>query len=458
MKKLLAIVLCIVMAVSAVACSGVTEENTEPTSEPTATADKNAVAIKVGNQEITVDDIENAYDSYLEMNQYYGQPAPTEEADIEAVQDMIVGELIAEKMKLHMASQLGCDTLTDEQQKELDKQMGEETDALLSYYKESEDQSLSDEEKIEQAKAKISEDLAANGWDMDYDGYVDYIRNYYREGYVLENLEALIKKDATVTDEKVQEYYDNLLSSQKMEIEADPTAYISTEIDFEKNGGDPAVIVPEGCKRIKVIKFEPETGLAEEYTSLEAQKESLEEEYGRNALAADGDKARMQEIKKEYDEVSQKAEAMYTEHISGAKTAAEETYARLTAGEDFDAVLKEVNPDSEYVTVPAIAEKGNLIMPGDDDGVWSETIREAVKELKDGTYSAVIQDEDCFYIIYLLGNEPAGEIPLETVMESIKACALEAAQNTLWEEKQEEWESDSSLVVKNEELYRGIGK
>lgn len=462
MKKFLAIVLCTVMTVSLVACTAKTEEPAEAVPETAAVtaaaANDKEVAIKVGDQEITVGDIQNAYNSYLEMYQYYGYAVPTEEADIEALQDTVVGELVVEKLKLYMAAQLGCDTLTEEQQKELDAQVASDEQSLLSYYKGSEDENLSEEELKEKAKEAINAELIANGWDMDYAGYLDYMRNYYKEGYVLENLEASVKSGAVVTDEKVQEYYDNLLSSQRTEIEGDPTAYLSTEMECEKNGGDPAVVVPEGYRRIKVIQFAPETELGEDYTSLQSQMAELEAEYGKNALAAEGDKARMQEIEKEYKDLNGQADGLYEEHIAEAKKAAEDACAKIEAGGEFDAVLKEVNPDSEYVLNPVIAEKGYLIYMDEDDGVWSDKVRESVKTLKDGDCSGVIQDGEDFYIIYLAGDEPAGEIPLEKVKELVKAAALEVAQDTIWEEKQEEWENDSSLVTKNEELYRGIGK
>lgn len=57
-----------------------------------------------------------------------------------------------------------------------------------------------------------------------------------------------------------------------------------------------------------------------------------------------------------------------------------------------------------------------------------------------------------------MSEEPAGDIPYASVSEAMHTLALEQAQNTVWEQQQEDWEADSSMITYYEDAYRMIGK
>lgn len=463
-KKLTAVVLCLMMLLPLAACkkqeAAVPAEQQEETVMETEKTgiDKNAVAVKVGNKEITVGDVLNAYNSYIEMYQYYGYSAPTEPAEIESMQDNIVNELVSEKVLLVKAEELGCDKLTEEQEKELDETVEKDKEGVISQYLDADDTETPEEEKRAKAIELINADLATYGWNMNFEAYIEYMRNYYKEGYMLENLEALVKKDAVVADETVTEYYNSLLSSQKESFAADPAAYLTNEMNYEQFGGDPVVTVPEGFARIKVIEIIPKGELDADYTTLSTSMGDLAKEFGQMMLNAKFDIKRTGEILSEYKKDQKEANALFEAYMADARASAEGAYKKLQDGVPFDDVLKEVNPDSVYATNEVIGSKGYLIKLDGEDGKWDEEIRAAANKLKDGEFSELILTDTGCYIVFRVGEEKAGDKPLEEVQEAVKACALEVAQNTLWEEKSQEWAEDSSLVTKYEENYRAIGK
>ena len=456
LKKMTAILVCVLMLGSVAACSTTDSADKIETVQVNSVIDRDATAATVGDEVITVGEVEDAYDEYVQMYSYYGQPAPTEDADIETVQDTIVEMLVKTQIIQVKAKENGCDKLTEEQEAELEQTVADEEANLINYYLE-EGSDANDEKARESAIALINADLVSYGWDMGFEEYLEYIRDYYRESYATQNLEKLVKDGAEVSEEEVQAYYDNLLEDQTVTME-DPAQYLSGEMDYEMGAGDIVVVVPENYARIKVLTVQPEGAIDESYESIRAEMTSLEAEYGKLVLSGSEDKDRIAEIEKDYADRKASADVMQEEYISEARAKIQDAYEKLQGGSSFDEVFAEYNEDTVYTAYPEIGEKGYLILLTDEDGYWSEIIRDTASGLNAGEYSEIISEEDAYHIVYMVGEETPGQKQLEDIREAVTKLALAEKQEEVWQTTQDEWTADRSIVTLYPDAYRPVGK
>ena len=457
LKKITAALVCVLMLVSVSACSTATDSADRiETVQVNSEIDREATAATVGDEVITVGDVEDSYNEYIQMYSYYGQPVPTEDADIETVQDTIVEMLVKTAILKVKAKENGCDQLTEEQEAELEKTVADEEANLINYYLE-EGKDPSDENARNTAIDLINADLLNYGWEMGFEEYMDYLRDYYRETYANQNLEKMVKDGAEVNEEEVQAYYDSLLEDQTVTME-NPSQYLSSEMDFEMGAGDIVVVVPENYARIKVLTVQPDGAIDENYESIREEMTDLEAEYGRLVLSGSEDKDRIAEIEKDYSDRKASADVMREEYISAAREKIEDAHEKLQSGVSFEEVFAEYNEDTVYTDYPEIAEKGYLILLTDEDGYWSEAIRDAASGLKAGEYSGIISEDDAYHIVYMVGEETPGQKQLEDIREAVTKLALAEKQDELWQKTQDEWTADRSIVTLYPDAYRPVGK
>ncbi len=434
--------------------------------------DRNEVAVRVGDEyEITRGEIADQYDYYVQLYTYYGMSAPSTDEEIEAMQDNVVASLVSEKLKLYQAKQMGI-TLTDE----LKKQAEEDADAdIESYLDEFRAQAESEGATDIDARALeiFQEQLDTAEMGMSVEEFRTYLFGFYGDQSIAAALEEQIKGEVEVADEDVQAYYDDLLAVQKETYTAAPADYLAAAEDYQKSGGDPVLYTPEGYIRVRTITISPSEELSGDYTTLKSALEALEAEYGKKALealaaqysagsaalpdVATGSIENGAEILSEYAEKKAQADEIYEAYVQGARAKAEEAYAKLVSGAAFADVLAEYGEDDLYTTYPSFVETG-LLMLREGDTTWDKQLVAAALALEKGAYSGVIQVGDMFYILELVGDEPAGEKPLDEVRDAIKAAALAEKAEEHWNAKLDEWESDESATVYFEDVYRSIGK
>ena len=468
LKKLTALLLAFIMMAALCACSsesasvGVIGGADGPTSILVSDAaaealDPDAPAVQVGDRVITVGEVESFYNNWLSQYTMYGYPAPTTDADIETLQNEIISMITEQEILAYQAEQLGYAELEPLQESEIVAIMEQEREAFIEYYSSLVTIESEDEEEIRAAAlALIEEELDAAGMDMDFDAYCAEIEQNYRTSYAIQNLQESVMAEATIEEADAKTYYDTLLAAQQTEMD-NPLSYIDGQEAYEMNGGDPMLVVPEGYVRVKVLTVEPKEALDAEYDTLLSEMAELEAEYGKLALTGT-DSARQNEIKSAYKEKKASADAMWETHISAARAAAEEAYAKLQGGEAFESVFAAYGEDTSYAEVPAFGEKGRLLMPQMADGMWDAAIREAAEGLAVGEYSEIVEIEGSYHIVYLVSHEEARELSYEEVKDMMYELALEQRKATRWEEQQEAWYADESIVTHYEENYRGIGK
>lgn len=456
--RMLAVALCVALALGTVAC-GEQAAQDAATPTPGQAADRDAVAVQIGEDfTVTYGEVADYYDYIVSMMSYYGVSAPTADADIESYQDEAVDGLVAQKKQLYFAKQLGLDVLTADEEAEVQAAVDEEMEYYFDMFRS--DAEAEGAEDIEaRAQELFNEELTASGFEMDYVEFEEYIFEQVAQQKTLEKLQEHVRSTATIDDDDVQAYYDQLLESQTTAYGEDASQYLTDQENFEMNGGDPAVVVPEGFLRVKVVTVAPQEAIDDTYEEKVAQMSEYEAEYGKLMLEDErANAARLKEIKTLYDALRVETDQMYEAYMADAKAKIEEAKAKLDGGESIDAVLESYGEDAAYTEYALIAEHGRLMaqQSGADD--FDDTLRNAALALADGAYSDVLQVDDAYYIVYRVGTETAGTRTLDEVREAVEAAALTAEADAVWAEQEAEWDDDDSMVTYHEEVYRSIGK
>ena len=152
------------------------------------------------------------------------------------------------------------------------------------------------------------------------------------------------------------------------------------------------------------------------------------------------------------------ADALYETYIKDAREKANEAYTSLEAGTSFQDVLQKYGEDTMYTQYPSFVDTGLLMYVGGVDTTWNEELVKAVGLLKNGEHTGVILADDVFYILQLVGSEPAGEKTLTDAHDDIKAAVVAKNSDALWGTQLETWQNDTKIVKYFEDVYRSIGK
>ncbi|HML67991.1 MAG TPA: peptidyl-prolyl cis-trans isomerase [Clostridia bacterium] len=479
-KKALSALIAVALTLSFAAC-GKGANNASPSNATSSNAaadpDRDAIAVQVGDKyTITKGEIADQYDYMVSMYSAYGMSAPTTDEDIEAMQDNVVSSLVTEKIKLYEADQLGI-TLTDEQKAEVEKQVDEQmTSYTDSFREQAKQEGAADVEA--RALEIFQEQIDAAGMELDVDGFRNFMAERYTEEAIKEALKAEVTKGVTATDEEIQTYFDDLLKSQKETYTTTPADFGYAAEDFQMNGGDPMLYTPEGYVRVRSISISPAGEVSADYTALKDELTAIETKYGTAALSALADKYAAKnaaatdtsinvttgeieggaEMVSDYITKKAAADALYEEFIKDAREKANEALASLEAGTSFEDVLKKYGEDTMYTQYPTFVDTGLLMYVGGADTTWNEELVKAVGLLKNGEHTGVILVDDVFYILQLVGSEPAGEKTLTDAHDDIKAAVITKNSDTLWGTQIETWQNDTKIVKYFEDVYRSIGK
>ena len=456
--------LCLVLAAAMLLCAACGMKN-GPAADAAVTPDTVAAAPDSdtviaeigGTRTVTYGELAEYYDYYLEMMSYYGGTAPESDEEIEEMQDMLLGDLVNQAKLLYFAEELGMTELTADERAEVESAAHEELESYLDEFRmTAEDEGAADVEA--RARELLDRDLLDYGTDMNSYEYEEYLTTLYAEDKYLEKLEEHVRTDVTATEEDAAAYYDRLVADQTAEYANDPSLYGDDEEYFLKYGGTPAVVIPEGYARVKVIAILPEGELDAAYTEKTAKMVEYENEYGKLALSgAEENTARLKDIETLYAALKIETAAMYGTYFATAREEADAAYAALEAGTPFDEVLSLYGEDADYVNYPALKENGRpLYLLGDKEG--ERALREAAKMLSAGSYSGIIQTDSALYILYLVKEETGRTVPLADVHDAVLTAAALGKGDTAWEDQQTAWEADDSMVKTYPERYRSVGK
>ncbi len=480
-KQAVSALLAIALMLSFAGCASKsgTASNSDATASDAQYSEKELaqVAVKIGKDlTITKGDVIDEYNYLVQMYSYYGMAAPTEDADIEAMQDNAVASLVSEKVQLYQADQMGV-VLTEAEKADVASKVDAQMESYLSSFRtQAQSEGATDVET--RANEIFQEQLDAAGMDMDMEGFRAYLTEGYQKEALLAALKTKVTEGVTATDDEIKTYFDNLLATQTDAYTTTPADYLSAAEAYQENGGDPMLFTPEGYVRVRSITISPAEDVSQDYATLKSDMETIANEYGAAALNALADKYAASgkpatdtsvaitaaeitggdKLVNDYLTKKAAADALFEEYIKDARAKANEAYAALESGTSFTDAIKKYGEDSMYTDYPSFVDTGLLMYVGGEDQYWDAKLVDAVKQLKDGEYTAVIQVDNMLYILQLVGVEPAATKTLDQVANQIKAQVVANNANTLWSDTVSKWSEDSKVVTTYEDVYRDIGK
>lgn len=486
MKKMLrgaALLLAAAMLLLPVGCL-VREEPAASNDQPAVTdapkadapkADRSAVAVTLGDEVITAGEIEDNYNSYMQMFSYYGMSAPTDEASINEYVDMVVEDLLTQRLPMWKAAQLGI-ALSSAELAAIDADAhaqadAEHTDLMLSYasyYTDAgEVQAIADltEEQLEQTLAYLNKDVRAYYGDesADIDTYVaEAFDHYYKDALTdayAEKLKEQMVSDLAVDDAAVDEWYERTLADQKESMDETPSMYRTMREALTLDPDEtPVLYVPEGLAYVRVISLSPAGELPTELDGADEALAALEAEYGKLALN-DEDEARREEIRAEYAQKKADAEGARTAYYGAAETEISALYDRLNAGEDFASVAEAASKLASDRLSVSVSDADRLIVLSGDDSEFSSAVQEAAAALSDGAYSAAVKDGDTYHIVYLVGRLAPGAADRAELSDAIRAAAVRDARESAWNDTIDAWQEEAfAAAVYHREAYAYVGR
>ena len=195
--------------------------------------------LTVGDKVFTKAEVQSAVNTYLqEMQAYYAQNYNytidiTSKSTIEGAQSDVLDSLTRQTVLENKAAELGLNTLSEEDQAEVDKTWQSYYDMIKNYlYSDSE---LSEEE-LDQA---ITADVT---------NYFGVTKESLTASKVNELVRADTVKDVTVTDEQIQEEFNNRVEEAKTSYESNLSSYGSSF-----NSGSTLYYRPAGYRLVKQI-------------------------------------------------------------------------------------------------------------------------------------------------------------------------------------------------------------
>jgi len=411
-----------------------------------------AAVASAGSHTVTWAQYRITFDTYRQYYLELGMDVLENESRLQGFQERTVDSLLQACVLADQAERQGFDRLSEEQSAELQKQIQNNIDTLGDAYQEQIAQELAVDPGLD-VEAREKELIAAEayyytGREMEYDAYIDWISNYFREQFYVEQLKAATVAGVSVSEEELTAYYQQALEADQVTYTDAPQRYRQA---WAASSGVPPLFAPEGYSRILVRTF-PVDGLAENETYLDnlARMESLTQTYGAAAIAAALEGAdnsgELSDLLDTYSQLQEETRQLMETLCAPVKADVDEAMALLDRGIAFEALLPEGEDRIQLIS---------LRYTGEQD--WSDAVKAAFSAMEPGTYSQPVLDEGGYHILYYIDDLPAGPLPLDLVREPLAASLLQSAQEDAWQAAIDHWMQDDSIKIDTDLMY-AMGK
>ena len=389
-KRILALTIAALMALSA--CAFAEEEDL--IAELEAQIETYTVAAKYDGGVVSVEEVEEQYAYLVNMYAQYGY-------DISSYADYYVEDIIRQivefRVQLQKAAELGLDQFTEEEEAAFAEQAQAEYDSMVEAYKSQ--FTGTDEEVLQQ-----TEDFLAS---QDYT--VDTVIGYLKEDTLLNRVYAYAIQDVSLTDEAVSQEYDARVAADQEAFAADLSQY-----EDAVNSGTTVYYTPEGFRAVKHILLLPSEEAQTELDSLNSQLSSAE---------TDEDKA----------EIQAQIDAIFAE----MEPTVEEIYARIEAGEDFDALIEEYGQDPGMQSGDS-AENGYYVSA--DSTAWVQEFTDGAMSIPEiGGVSDPVRSSYGIHIIKYVGDVASGATDFADVETTLRETLLSTLTEEAYSAALTEW-------------------
>jgi len=445
LRKLVALIMCVCMmlGMTAVAEEAAVIELPELTAD-TAVATMNGETLLWSAVENNYNALVSQYSSYYDM----ADPANVELFRAVALENTIIETLLGQK-----AVELGLSELTAEEVAEAEAAAQTDWSAAIDNYLAYFYPDLtaeSAEADITAAEAEAEQYYKDGGYDL------QILTEEYKKYMVLDKVQSLMIQDASVTDEEVEAYYQELVAADKELYENDIAAYMAynSQVDMmamyaamygSANEMDYAWYKPEGFRAVRHILLPVDEELMNTYTDLQARFEEQQiAAEPAETETAEGGEAETTEAPVTEEQVNEAKAAIFA---SLADTI-EEINQKVVEGVDFD----------ELITTYGVDANGNPSDPGmvstpyyevcaASDTVYVAEFVEASMSIPEvGGISAPYLSSFGIHIVKYLHDIPGGPVEMTDYQREVKrAELLNAKQNDLYSAQVDAWLAESSL-------------
>lgn len=357
---------------------------------------------------------------------------------------ILIGCLAREK-----AAEFGLDQFTEEEKAQMKTDAEQYWDGIVDNFVAEMGNITETSTDDEKAAARAdAEALILTQYGVDKEMYVkDYVDDQM-ESVMLERLVAHLRTGEPVSDEDVQNYFNDLVADDKEQVGDDAAMYEF----YTHYYGMTSYYMPAGYRGITHILLKPDQALLDTLNNLNNRWEEQNSE--KDSEATEGTDA--PETTGEAEpaaEPTPTVEPVTEQMIEDAKKAVlddvqpkiDEITAKLKAGASFDELIKEYGQDPG-MTDEATLRSGYLVHK--DSIVWDPDFAAAAMALeKVGDISNPVVTSFGVHILYYLRDVPAGAVELTDAMKDEFRAALQQEQdNETLSANLEKWEQEATIV------------
>ena len=383
-------------------------EGSIPATEPTVVAEFE------GGQVLS-DEVLEQYNA--RVNEYMLRGQNVEDYAATLLEDVLTS-VVREKLIYAKAEELGLTTITEEDEQAIEQEAQQQFEDQIDFFRDFAAQDGMTEEEVREATvAYLAEQNNIT---------LDTIREQVRESWWQKKLEDSIASDITLTEEELQQVYDQVVADQQ-------ALYAENAADYEfarRYGEEIIAYNPEGYRTFKHILLAFSAEDAAQAGQLTSQIEALDPE-----TEAD-----------EIETLNNELDALY----ASLQAEADEIMDRIQDGADFDQLIEEYGDDPEMDLEPT---KTTGYYVCETSTTYSPSIVQACMALENvGEISEPVRSVTGLHIIRYQSDVTPGAVPLDEIRDALTADALEIKRYDAYEQQLAKWEEEAHIVYHKEAL------
>ena len=385
------------------------------TSTPAPTAEP-AVVAEFGDVQIMSNEVIDAYNAEVNRQLLNGQDVS---AYADSLMDETLDSIVTEYVKRAKAEELGLTTLTAEDEAAIDEAVQARFEQDLAFYTRNNGTMTAEE-----ARADAIESMASDGITE------ETIRAEIEAEWWEEKLRDYATQNITVSDEQIQQTYEDDLAEQRTAYDANPGQY-----EYARLYGETVVVYnPAGYRTFKQVLIPFDVTSSMRVNEIIFTLDSLDETEDAEQIAT----------------LNAELDTLYAD----LETTAAEVLNRVAEGADFDDLIAEYSQDPQY-ELASVQSDGYYI--SEASTTYDAAIKTAVMALENpGDVSEPVRTSEGVHILYFNAEVPAGDIPLDDVRDALEAEALESQRYDAYEAQLAQWVEEANVTYHREVLEQNV--
>jgi parvulin-like peptidyl-prolyl isomerase len=423
MKKILALLLALMLTLSAAAFAEAGTSAEEPI-EHNYEVITDPIIITYGDRVVRVSDAMSRFMDYYQTLSGYSSYGIDPNGFISQIKESILAEMTQELIEEVKIAELGYDQFTEEEQAEIDSQVNSTYSEIYTHYYDYFTYNSAPGTDID---AQVQEVL-------EYYNYTrEDLQKQLSNSFAANKMAEDLTKDVVLSEEDLHSYYESLVLEDQEKYNLDYNAYDEARV----YGTDSRITWnPEGYRRVLqvLIGFESED-LKNEYAELSTMRYVLmgtiapEEGYV-PTMTLEEVKARMAEIT---------APMMVT---------AESVTAEFNNGVSIEELM------TKYSADPNTPEEGYYVNA--QSALYDPAFVDAAFSINEiGQLSAPYAGEHGLYMVYYLDDVPAGTVDIEVYRAELEEECLSLLKRNIYFQKLSEWKAEMGIETNIEMFITG---